>query len=81
MHFEGDYGITKREVPMNRLSLRPGDLIDVRELRSSERRLNAAQIFAGPGTPGVSPPKIVVNPPELKALQRHADADPPSNYR
>ena len=74
VHFEGDYGITKREVVLNRLSVRTGDLIDVREIRNSERRLGGAQIFAGPGTPGASPPRIVVRPPELKALERHANA-------
>lgn len=65
VHFEGDYGITKREVVLNRLSLRPGDKIDAREIRNSERRLGAAQVFAAGGTPGAQPPKIVVRPPEL----------------
>jgi outer membrane protein insertion porin family len=71
VYFEGNYGVTRREVVLNRLSLRPGDLIDVREIRNSERRLGAAQIFADPtvGSPG---PKIVVRPPELKELERHA---------
>lgn len=72
VHFEGDYGITKREVVLNRLSVRPGELIDVREIRNSERRLGAAQIFAAPGTPGASGPKIVVRPPEAKELERYA---------
>jgi outer membrane protein insertion porin family len=74
VHFEGDYGITKREVVLNRVGLQPGDLIDVREIRNSERRIGAAQIFAGAGTPGASGPKIVVRPPELKELERHAAA-------
>lgn len=74
VHFDGDYGITKREVVLNRLSVRPGDLIDVREIRNSERRLGAAQIFAAPGTPGAQPPRIVVRPPELQELERHANS-------
>ena len=80
VHYEGDFGITKREVVLNRLSIRPGDLIDVREIRNSERRLGAAQIFAAPGTPGAAPPRIVVRPPEADALQRHAQGGA-GNYR
>lgn len=74
VHIDGNYGVTKRETVLNRLSLRPGDLIDAREIRNSERRLGAAQIFAGgdPGSPG-APPRIVVKPPELRELERHAD--------
>jgi outer membrane protein insertion porin family len=69
--FEGNAGVTRREVVMNRLSIRPGDIIDIREIRDSELRLGAAQIFADKqtGSPG---PKIVVRPPELKELERHA---------
>jgi outer membrane protein insertion porin family len=73
VHFQGDYGITKREVVLNRLSVRPGDLINVQEIRNSERRLGSAQIFAGAGASGQPPPKIVIRPPELKALERHAN--------
>ena len=69
VHFEGDSSITRREVALNRLSLKPGDLIDVREIRNSERRLGAAQIFAGPNAgPGQAPPRIVVKPKELQGL-------------
>jgi outer membrane protein insertion porin family len=82
VHYEGGGGITKREVVLQKLgSVRPGDLIDAREIRKAERRLGSSQIFAGPGTPGAAPPRIVVRPPELQALQRHADAGPSSNYR
>ena len=73
VHIEGDNGITRREVVLNRLSLRPGQLVDVREIRNSERRLGSAQIFStGPQTGGTAP-KIVVRPPELQALERTAN--------
>ncbi|MDG1872443.1 MAG: POTRA domain-containing protein [Mariniblastus sp.] len=81
VHYEGDYGITKREVVLNRLSLRPGGLIDVREIRNSERRLQAAQVFAVQGTPGAQPPRIVVRPPELQSLERHAQTQNNSYQR
>lgn len=60
---EGSSGTTRREVVMNRLSLRPGDIIDLREIRNSERRLGTSQVFAvgEPGS-GTQPPKIVVKP-------------------
>ncbi len=80
VHYDGDYGITKREVVLNRLSLRPGDLIDVREIRRSEQKLGSSQVFAARGTPGAQPPKIVVRPPELKALERHARAGRTGGY-
>lgn len=72
VHIEGDNGVTRREVVLNRTSLRPGQLIDVREIRNTERRLGSAQIFStGPQTGGVAP-KVVVKPPELQELERTA---------
>ena len=65
VHFEGDYGITKREVVLSRLGLNPGDKIDANLIRKAESRLGASQIFAGRSTPGAQPPKVVVRPPEL----------------
>lgn len=72
VRIEGAAGITRREVVMNRLSLRPGDLIDVREIRNSERRLGSAQVFAAgdPGSGGAAP-KIVVKPDELRKLENN----------
>ncbi len=74
VHVDGDYGVTRREVVLNRLSLRPGDVIDIREIRNSQRRLNSAGIWAGadPSLPG-QPPQITVVPPELRELERLAD--------
>jgi outer membrane protein insertion porin family len=81
VHFEGDYGITKREVVLNRLSIRPGDLINVREIRNSERRLGAAEVFANGQTPGGKPPSIVVRPPKLQELERQARGSQGSSFR
>jgi len=65
VHFEGDFGVTRREVVIERLGLSPGDWIDSNAIRTSERTLGASQIFAGPGTPGAAGPRVVVRPPEL----------------
>jgi len=63
VNYNGGNGITRREVVLNRLSLRPGDLIDARKLRNDEIRLGSARIFSTGQEPGGSPPKIVVSPP------------------
>ncbi len=71
INIDGDYGVTRREVVLNRMSLRPGDIIDIREIRNIERRLKSSQIFGGtdPGVPGL-PPRVSVIPPELRELER-----------
>jgi hypothetical protein len=57
-------------------------VIDVRELRKSERRIGASQIFAGgdPSMPG-SPPQIVVRPPEMKELEAMARKNSSASVR
>ena len=42
---KGEYPHTKITTVLNRLSLRPGDIVDIREIRASERRLKASQLF------------------------------------
>ena len=49
VHYEGGSSVTRREVPLNRVSVRTGDLINVQEIRNSERRLRAANIFSSGG--------------------------------
>lgn len=69
---EGGSGTTRRQVVMNRLNLKPGDIIDLRKIRDSERRLKSSQVFAAgePGS-GLAGPKIVVKPDE-RAIERMA---------
>ena len=62
VHYEGGTGVTKRTVPIDRLSVRTGDLINVQEVRNSERRLGASNIFATGGPDGGAPPRIVMTP-------------------
>lgn len=64
VNYNGGNGITRREVVLNRLSLRPGDLIDARKLRNDEIRLGSARIFATGQEAGGTPPRIVVSPPD-----------------
>ena len=72
VHYEGGNSITKRQVVLNRMTLKPGDLIDVRQIEKSKTKLSGSQIFAV-GQPGAaSGPTIVVKPPELKELEQIA---------
>ena len=72
VHYEGGSGVTRREVAMNRLSVRTGDLINVQEIRNSERRLRAANIYASGGQGGGSPPRIVLTPADEANATRTA---------
>jgi len=75
VHIAGEFPRTRQTVVLNRVSLRPGDIIDMREVRNSERRLKASQLFAGTQNDG-EPPRIVVRPPELSSLNV-ASSQPP----
>jgi outer membrane protein insertion porin family len=55
----GDSTHTNARTIYNRLSVRPGDILDTRKLRSDERRLKASQIFAVDPTKA---PKITFSP-------------------
>jgi outer membrane protein insertion porin family len=63
VHIDGDNPHTRRSVVMNRLSFAPGDIIDSREVRDSERRLKFSQLFRHEPQRGVSP-RIEVRPPQ-----------------
>ncbi len=55
---------TKISTVLNRMSLVPGDICDIRELRSSERRLKASGLFLMEPQRGIQP-KIVFSPPDV----------------
>ncbi len=64
VNIAGEYPHTKVTTVLNRLSFKPGDIVDVRELRDSERRLRSSGLFSvDPMTGDV--PKIVFSPPAL----------------
>ena len=60
---DGDNPHTQRTVALNRIDLRPGDIIDIRKIRDSERRLRASGLFLNDIERGVKP-KIVFSPKE-----------------
>lgn len=61
----GEFPHTKERVILDRLSIRPGQIVDIREVRNSERRLKASQLFMVNPSEG-EPPRIVIVPPDLK---------------
>ncbi|MHC4179966.1 MAG: BamA/OMP85 family outer membrane protein, partial [Planctomycetota bacterium] len=60
----GEYPHTKISTVLNRLSFGPNDIVDIRKLRESERRLRRSGLFEIDPAKGVAP-KIVFSPPEL----------------
>lgn len=63
----GENPHTRVQVALNRLSLRPGDIMDIRELKASERRLLASSLFHADAATGVRP-KITYRIPEDDGL-------------
>jgi outer membrane protein insertion porin family len=63
VHIGGDYGVTKQSVVLSRLDLRPGDIIDIRKIRESERRLAASGLFLAEPAMGQMP-RIEIKPRE-----------------
>jgi outer membrane protein insertion porin family len=69
VHIDGD-GITRRNVVLNRITQKPGDLIDIRKVRQSERLLKSAELFGDPQKPGEQP-RIVIRPPDEQSTSIH----------
>ncbi|MEO8495426.1 MAG: POTRA domain-containing protein [Planctomycetota bacterium] len=64
VHIAGEFPHTRESVILDRLSIRPGDIVDIREVRSSERRLKASQLFETDPQTGKEP-RVVIRPPDL----------------
>jgi outer membrane protein insertion porin family len=58
----GDNPHTRHSTIRNRLSMRPGDIADIRQFRSSERRIKASGLFNVDPSKGELP-RIVFSPP------------------
>ena len=67
VNIDGGESQTRRNVVLNYLSIRPGDIVDVREIRRSERLLQASELFLIDPARGQGP-KIVVKPREEEEL-------------
>jgi outer membrane protein insertion porin family len=78
VHIAGEFPHTQESVVLDRLSIRPGDIVDIREVRASERRLKSSQLFVVNPAEG-NPPRIVIRPPDLSDAEAIAqDPNRPS---
>ena len=68
----GDSPHTSHRVVLDRLSLRPGDILDTKKLRDDERRLKFASVFNTDPTKGVAP-KITFSKPDGMKDEQVAD--------
>jgi outer membrane protein insertion porin family len=64
VHIAGDNPHTKIQTALNRLSIKSGEIADIREIHSSERRLQASGLFMSDPVHGVMP-KITYHIPEV----------------
>ena len=62
VHVGGENPHTAHSTILDRMSLRPGDVVDTRKIRADERRLKYSGLFSNDPTKG-SVPKIVFNKP------------------
>lgn len=63
VHINGDNPHTRIQTALNRVTLRPGQIMDIRELKASERRLLASSLFHTDAQSGQRP-KISYRIPE-----------------
>jgi outer membrane protein insertion porin family len=60
---KGDNPHTRHSTVLNRSSMRPGDIADIRDFRSTERRLKASALFNVDPSKGDTP-RVVFSPPD-----------------
>ena len=63
IRIRGDHPHTRHSTVLNRLSLRPGDILDIRKLRDDERRLTSSSLFSADRSKGEGP-RIAFSKPE-----------------
>ncbi|MBX3424845.1 MAG: BamA/TamA family outer membrane protein [Pirellulales bacterium] len=63
VHIGGDNPHTRIQTALNRVTLRPGEIMDIRELKASERRLQASSLYHVDAATGQKP-KITYKIPE-----------------
>jgi outer membrane protein insertion porin family len=76
VRIRGEHPHTRHSTVLNRLSLRPGDILDIRKLRDDERRLKASSLFMADASKGQAP-RIVFSKPEESDTQIARDPKRP----
>lgn len=75
VEIKGEFPHTRVSTVLNRISLKPGDIVDIRELRKSEARLRSSGLFLVDPATGTMP-KIVFSPPEVDEEESVAGRGP-----
>jgi outer membrane protein insertion porin family len=73
VHIDGDNPHTRIQTALNRLSFRPGQIVDIREIHASERRLQASALFQADPASGAAP-KITYRIRDMQAEQLAQEA-------
>jgi outer membrane protein insertion porin family len=76
VRIRGEHPHTRHSTVLNRLSLRPGDILDIRKLREDERRLKSSSLFLADAAKGEGP-RIVFSKPEGDGTQVARDPNRP----
>jgi outer membrane protein insertion porin family len=76
VRIRGEHPHTRHSTVLNRLSLRPGDILDIRKLRDDERRLKSSSLFLADAAKGEGP-RIVFSKPEGEDTQIARDPKRP----
>jgi len=77
---KGENPHTRLTTVLNRMSIRPGDIMDLRELRNSERRLKYSGLFVVDPSQG-EPPKVVFKEPDADDSMVAEKPKDPDNFR
>lgn len=77
VRIRGEHPHTRHSVVLNRLSLRPGEILDIRKLREDERRLKSSSLFAADAAKGEGPRITFAKPEGSEATQMAQDPDRP----
>jgi outer membrane protein insertion porin family len=81
IRIRGEHPHTRHSVVLNRLSLRPGDILDIRKLREDERRLKSSSLFAADAAKGEGPRISFSKPTSDQGSRMASDPDAPPGYR
>lgn len=82
IRIRGENPHTRHSTVLNRLSLRTGDILDIRKLRDDERRLKSSSLFLADASKGEGP-KIVFSKPEPEDTRVAREPEParPPGFR
>ena len=81
VRIRGEHPHTRHSVVLNRLSLRPGDILDIRKLREDERRLKSSSLFAADAAKGEGPRITFSKPTGDDGSRMARDPDAPGGFR